>query len=47
MEYWYLVAPINLVLLGVLRWHLQTTHRPHHSPEARSTANRLLAGAVR
>ena len=50
MESWSLVALVNLVLLvllGVLRWHAQTTHHPHHAPEERSTAHRLSAGAVR
>jgi hypothetical protein len=47
MEYWYLVALANLVLLGSLRLLLQSTHPPHHAPGEGLATQRMVRGIVR
>jgi hypothetical protein len=47
MENWYLIALVDLVLLGILRRLARSTHHPHHAPGEGLAAPRLLGGAVR
>jgi hypothetical protein len=47
MENWYLIALVDLVLLGILRLLFRSTHHPHHAPGEGLAAHRLLGRAVR
>jgi hypothetical protein len=46
MEYWYLVALANVVLLGILRLLSQRTQHPRHAL-VELAAPRMVRGIVR
>jgi hypothetical protein len=47
MEYWYLIALVDLALLAILRLRSQTPQHPYHAPDERLAAHRLSGGVVR
>jgi hypothetical protein len=47
MEYWYLVALANVVLLAILRLLFQSAHQLHHTSGDGLAAPRMVRGIVR